>query len=164
MLQQCVQAFRPFHMRIPWPRATTLARKGVSVMCKIWCISFPENIHTRCKEIGNPKQREFQEGFEGAQTKEPSVGGEWIFIGTAIIDIYFFLCYLISLALCDVVVNRQIRQTGSCDCPLDREKLVRNEVSLQIILLKGTIYTPKSVGTTEDWRLKDWKFWSVELK
>ena len=53
--------------------------------------------------------------------------------------IFFFLCYLISLALCDVAVNRQERQTRSCACPLDRENLVRNEVSLQIILLKGTI-------------------------
>ena len=100
---------------------------------------FPENIHTCRKEIGNPKLkvREFQEGFEGVQIKEPSVGGVWIFTGTAIIDI-FFPCYLISLALCDVAVNRQERQTRSCACPLDRENLVRNEVSLQIILLKGT--------------------------
>ena len=54
-----------------------------------------------------------------------------------LIFIFFFnpcATDIICFAFFGVVMNRQEIQTRSCACPLDRENLVRNEVSLQILL------------------------------
>lgn len=50
--------------------------------------------------------------------------------GFLLLAVDYFLVFVFCFF---IVLNRQERQTQSCACPLDRENLIRNEVSYLVL-------------------------------